>query len=486
MKTYAKLTSIWVTMTVVFITVFLVAGAVIAQTGAPLKAALVFPAGEDKVYNLDDPGDAISFDLLLANVSGSDVWTQEGFDNLGFHFYLFLYGPIGKDARIITSASGQIGGSPTPPVAPEKVAVEELNSKMPPAMPLPWAKKINIPELRDYYNVTLPGEYKLWFAMSFVQYDTANLEAVDENNDGIVDRYYVPFNDRIWSDVIEFKEEYITLTTNAEEAAIKSDVRVTVTEYIFGEGSHPGVTKKPLVDTDFKLRLFSRSACEAKYSPINHKTCGAITNDWELRSGALTAELVDAVNGEYLFRDVNQDDWVIIGHATALTDYKHLWKLIDADDDRWGGEISVKLKLMTDSRGKKVPGKSKRLTGSELLIIEPEYVEWTSDQELYPFAFESIGDWGVEVAVEPPEGFVTDNHNLSESVASELKALQFTITDVGSKYEATEVKYKLKHKKKTTNLKSKVYIKLSRKLAKEKKVPVWGEDEEKIRSPKTK
>ena len=133
---------------------------------------------------------------------------------------------------------------------------------------------------------------------------------------------------------------------------------------------------------------------------------------------------------------------------------------------------------MTDNRGKKVPGKGKKVTGSELLIIEPEYVEWTSNEELYPFAFESLGDWGVEVAVDPPEGFVTDNDSLTQSVSSELKAVQFTITDVGSKYEATKLKYKFKHKGKTTKLKSKVYIKLSRKLAKEKGVPIWGEEPE--------
>ncbi len=97
-------------------------------------------------------------------------------------------------------------------------------------------------------------------------------------------------------------------------------------------------------------------------------------------------------------------------------------------------------------------------------------------EELYPFAFESLGDGGAAVALEPPEGFVADNDSLTESVSSELKALQFTITDVGSKYEATKLKYKFKHKGKTTKLKSKVYIKLTRKLTKRKGVSIWGEE----------
>ena len=111
------------------------------------------------------------------------------------------------------------------------------------------------------------------------------------------------------------------------------------------------------------------------------------------------------------------------------------------------------------------------------MIIEPEYVEWNSTQEIYPFAFESLGDWDVEVSVEPPEGFVADQNALSETVTSDLKAVQFTVTDVGSKWKPTKVKYKLKHKGKTTQINSKVKIKLSRKLAKEKGVPEWGEEE---------
>jgi len=42
------------------------------------------------------------------------------------------------------------------------------------------------------------------------------------------------------------------------------------------------------------------------------------------------------------------------------------------------------------------------------LIIEPEYVEWDGAQELYPFIFESVGNWTVTTSVTPPEGFVAD------------------------------------------------------------------------------
>ncbi len=98
--------------------------------------------------------------------------------------------------------------------------------------------------------------------------------------------------------------------------------------------------------------------------------------------------------------------------------------------------------------GETVAAKSKRFTGSELLIIEPEYMEWSSETEVYPFVFDSVGDWTVTTSVTPPEGFVADNESLDAEVVNETEAVQFTITDVGSKWIPTQTMFKLKHGKK--------------------------------------
>jgi len=132
------------------------------------------------------------------------------------------------------------------------------------------------------------------------------------------------------------------------------------------------------------------------------------------------------------------------------------------------------LQVIVKHGGKKVPGKSKKEKGSELLIIEPEYVEWDGTQEYYPFIFESIGDWSVTTSISPPEGFVADNNNLSEDVNTELKAVQFTITDVGSKWKPTGVTYNLKHKGTKKKIKSNIGVKLSKKLAKKKGLDIFG------------
>ncbi|MCG7851601.1 MAG: hypothetical protein MIO92_03690 [Methanosarcinaceae archaeon] len=132
---------------------------------------------------------------------------------------------------------------------------------------------------------------------------------------------------------------------------------------------------------------------------------------------------------------------------------------------------------LADNKGNKNPGKTTKIKGSELLIIEPEYVEWSSETELYPFVFDSVGDWTVTTSVEPPEGFVADNEALSAEVTNEVEAVQFTITDVGSKWVPTKVMHKIKHKKqKEMIIKSDVGLKLTPELAMEKGVGIYGED----------
>ncbi|MFA5911138.1 MAG: N,N-dimethylformamidase beta subunit family domain-containing protein [Vicinamibacterales bacterium] len=109
----------------------------------------------------------------------------------------------------------------------------------------------------------------------------------------------------------------------------------------------------------------------------------------------------------------------------------------------------VKLHEIRLFNGKRVPGKSLEEYGSYLAIVEPEYLEWTSDQELYPFVLVAEGDWGVTTAVEPPAGFVADYPELAALVQDNIDALQFTLTDIGSDWTSTKITYTIKHKGET-------------------------------------
>jgi hypothetical protein len=133
------------------------------------------------------------------------------------------------------------------------------------------------------------------------------------------------------------------------------------------------------------------------------------------------------------------------------------------------------LQVIVRADGSLVAAKYQKKTGSELLIIEPEYVEWDGTQEFYPFIFVSIGDWTVITSVAPPEGFVADANSLTAEVRTETEAVQFTLTDVGTKWVDTEVTYEIEHKGKKEKVKSKIGVKLAKKLAKEKGLTVLGE-----------
>jgi hypothetical protein len=157
------------------------------------------------------------------------------------------------------------------------------------------------------------------------------------------------------------------------------------------------------------------------------------------------------------------------------SDGEQIYCGVNAGNCASGQTVTKYMQVIVKADKSKAPGKSKKLNGSELLIIEPEYVEWDGTEEYYPFIFESIGDWNVETSVAPPEGFVTDYDTLAEDVNNELEALQFTITDVGTKWnEPTEITHNIKHKKKKHKIKSKVHQKLKKKLAKEKGVDIYG------------
>src|SRR6185503_5837966 len=93
---------------------------------------------------------------------------------------------------------------------------------------------------------------------------------------------------------------------------------------------------------------------------------------------------------------------------------------------------SAPLSALATFNGKIVPGAQAEFFGSYLNIIQPEYVDWTEDQEQYPFVMVAQGGWELTTSVTPPEGFVPDEPTLSAAVADTTTAVQFTMTDVGS------------------------------------------------------
>jgi hypothetical protein len=105
----------------------------------------------------------------------------------------------------------------------------------------------------------------------------------------------------------------------------------------------------------------------------------------------------------------------------------------------------VSLHQLATFNGKLLSAKSTEYFGSYLDLVEPESVEWTEDQEYYPFVMVTEGTWDVTTSVEPPDGFVADQPAIETVAADTTTAVQFTLTDIGSDWTETVVNHTIKH-----------------------------------------
>jgi len=224
-------------------------------------------------------------------------------------------------------------------------------------------------------------------------------------------------------------------------------------KYLVGQGSYPSVLPEPLANMPVKIMDMSQGSCVAQlgFNWPNYDTvwrnCPAAGSGVTDSSGDLWTTLLP---GEYAILGVSdpnpavqRDELYVRGTA-----------VVSADTTQ-----HVSVQAFVTPTGKFVPGLSTRRTGSELIIVEPEYIEWTGTEEFYPFVFRSVGDWNVSTSVSPPEGFVADHDVLETDVISSLRAVQFVVTDVGSEWKETKVHHKIRHRGKIKILKSKIGVK---------------------------
>jgi hypothetical protein len=130
--------------------------------------------------------------------------------------------------------------------------------------------------------------------------------------------------------------------------------------------------------------------------------------------------------------------------------------------------------IVTMANGRSHPARGTVREGSRLLVIEPEWIEWTGDEERYPFIFESLGQWSVSTYVMPPEGFEVDRDSRSVDVSTETKALQFIVRDVDSGWVHSEVRHAIVHGARHEVIRSRIGVRLSRDLARAEGVDRFG------------
>jgi hypothetical protein len=231
------------------------------------------------------------------------------------------------------------------------------------------------------------------------------------------------------------------------DVAYGAEIRVRAATHTVGLGTHPGSNREPLVGIEVCAYDKSDGSCardECGGISHQHYECIALGDG----SGSGPCDPVNCCttdeSGECAI-DLPPGDYIIItadATKTVLPDPLG----VSAGELICGEVVQKYLQQIVRADGSKKPGKTTRLTGSELLIIEPEYVLWDDTEQLYPFVFETVGDWGVTVSVEPPGGFVSDYDSLSENVDNEVEAVQFLITEVGSELVPTGTTFKVVHK----------------------------------------
>jgi hypothetical protein len=238
-----------------------------------------------------------------------------------------------------------------------------------------------------------------------------------------------------------------------------ASIEVHAARHIVGSGPNPSTSKQPLTGIMVGLYDASAGSCARQQDQqgdgISWQEFAAIvSNCTAVQSGTTDADgvaTIAAVPGDY----------IAISHFDSDGDGS-LDQYIGVSAGGVECGVTKKyLQLLVDAQGNKKPGKTTRLTGSELLIIEPEYVIWDDMIQLYPFVLESVGDWGVTTSVTPPDGFVADYSSLSASVENEMKAVQFTITEVGSEAVPTQMHFEVSHNGQSRVVDSKVDIRLT-------------------------
>jgi hypothetical protein len=257
------------------------------------------------------------------------------------------------------------------------------------------------------------------------------------------------------------------------EALVENALTIDAVKHTVATGIHPATTKEPIQNMTIRIYDKSPGSCAANMG-ISWKYYPAIWGSGTDVGCLYVAQEMTDSNGRAVF-DLPEGDFLAIGKF--IDPAETLYPGVSVGSIMEGAPVYKQLQIIVNAKNEKVPAKYRRFAGSELLVIEPEYVEWDGTEELYPFVFDSVGDWSVTTAITPPEGFVADFPNLAEKVSSEVGAVQFTITDIGSRWIPTDVEFTITHKKQTRTMKDKVGIKLSKRLAEQKGISIYGEED---------
>ena len=405
--------------------------------------------------------------IEVTNTSGADAYVTKGFFEGDFHLDLELKGPDGRDIRPLSTV-----GSPEP-LGPLNLLDSEgiprpatPCERIPPYDPVTGdGRTFRLIDLETYYPITLTGAYSAIVKTPVEVFS----DFVELGDTGEVFCFLDDPEREAFNPLLSNK---ISFSIEPAIPPVQTQIDVSATLFNVGSGNKPKVGKTPI--NRMRIEMYALAEVPDDLKPVNHKMYALVSGSDLV--GPVQVRFTGS-DGRAAFGPVPQSDYVLIGIYRDSTDTRFVGAKIAVDDANWATQIRKKLNVMILPNGDKVTGKTRRLTGSELLITQPEYIEWDSSEELYPFIFESEGEWGVTTTVEPPEGFVADQDALSATVDNELEAVQFTVTDIGSDWVETGVTYPIAHTNNTNTIQHTHSKNLEQNRAKKKNLGLHGETE---------
>ena len=476
-----------------------------AQSGLTVSVALNRTA-----YLFTGPPEAIQVTVAVQNVSGGPLIVAKSLTAEVLHRTLTFLDPDGHPIVANDFGAGEHEGPPPPVllVGDELVQVDPVV-----VLPPNASFTVTIPDARTFFTFTKPGTYRVTAAVPariypavfrtgedgtpYAKLETATFGGGLFSNtvefflvaDADGDGYVFPVPDARISarTVADCHDQNALISPGATEipndgldndcnpatpdvpVVAPGTIQVLAEQHTVGAGSAPPVNKGPIPTLPVRVYTKAAGGCAAGlgFAPKDFKSI------W--LSCLPQATAVTSATGQATLA-LPPGSYLVLGQydppGGPAGDEVYPGKNVDGLVS--GAGHTVKLKVILKSNGKAAAGQITVLTGTLLEITEPMFVEWDGTQELYPFIFETVGDWQVTTAISPPPGFVANTPSLTTLVNTALKAAQFTITDVGSSWVPTDVTYTIVHKKKTKTVKNKIGVKLTTRLAKEKGLTVWG------------
>jgi hypothetical protein len=401
------------------------------------------------------PTAPIPITISVKNVSASAVYTRQGFLAQDFHLKMTILDPDGLPVPLKYQAV-----APAEPGPPYRV--ENMNVAFGEMIPAGVERLIGMQDCRTYY--TFPQKYG-WYTTEV----RVPLETFPGFLSGMPVSNFVNIDDPgkvVFDPLVSNKARF---EIQSPVPVVKNSVLVNLSLMQIGPGTKPVMQRKSLENSE--VRLFKQTAIPQDFLPVNWKVYGAIWANVK----PVTIQLTNAT-GNASFSGITQDAYLILAECPVSSSQNYVGSYIASNDPGWKATspIQVALRMLQTPTGTN-PGKTTKVTGSELLITSPEFVEWDARSEAYAFAFESSGAWQVSTSVTPPTGFKVDYKSLDVTLNNEVKTVQFVVTDVGSKWVETIADLKVTHARKTAKLTVKIGIKLNKELAKTKKTTIYGD-----------